>query len=82
MAARQLLADIHHKSREVMNIQTEKVWRGKASPPLELADEIAAAGSHVLSLPGVEAMELITITCSAENRDQIVAALREYGKPY
>lgn len=60
-----------------MTTQTEYVWRGEASSPNELADEIAALVSQVRRLPYVEPIEMVTMTMSAANRDLIVDALRK-----
>lgn len=61
-------------------MSTEVIWRGEASPPSELADEIAAVQSQVLRLSYVEPLEIVQFTCSAENRDLIVRALRLLAK--
>lgn len=55
------------------------VWRGERTEPMRLAEQIAEAPSEVLRLPGVEALEIVNISCSAANRDLIVEALRKLG---
>lgn len=57
----------------------DEVWRGERTAPRELAEQIAGVKSDVLRLPGVEALEVVNISCSAENRDLIVEALRRFG---
>lgn len=64
-----------------MTEQTENVWRGEASSPNKLADEIAAIPSGVKRLPFVEPIEVVTMTMSAANRDLVVEALRRH-KPH
>lgn len=65
-----------------MSASAEYVWRGKASEPSELADEIAAIASTVLRLAYVEPIELVTFTISVANRDLIVESLRSRQAPH
>jgi hypothetical protein len=65
-----------------MSGSAEYIWRGKASEPTELADEIAAMPSTILRLPFVEPIELVTLTMSIANRDLIVDALRSHQPPH
>lgn len=59
----------------------ETIYRGMASDPRELADEIAAMKSSLMRFPYVEPMEVITISMSAANRDLLVTALRALSRP-
>lgn len=60
---------------------SEQAWQGEASPPAELADEIAAMKSVVVRLPYVEPIEVVTITISIANRDLVTSALRALSPP-
>lgn len=59
-----------------MKPEHDAVWRGEASAPDELADELAVAPSCISRLPGVKPIEVVTFTCSTANRDLMVQALR------
>lgn len=57
----------------------EDIWQGERTEPNRLADQIAGAPSKTLRLPGVEALEIVSLRCSVANRDLIVEALRRFG---
>lgn len=58
------------------NNEPVPVWRGEASLPSELADEIAATPTKIVQLPYVEPISVVELTISLANRDMIIAALR------
>jgi hypothetical protein len=54
----------------------EEIWDGEADAPAALAEHIAEAASHVVRLPGVEPIRLVSLTMSVANRAVVVSALR------